>query len=144
MACVYKIMKKVLFLLPFIVAVVLVSAMPITLNLSFHRNLAIKILSINGIPTDSFSFKSDEKENLTIVAQVLYNGHTPVKNAEVTIYGYGGIDSNKTGKHGVVELHLSIDTIWRKDTPENYLSAIIVKGNQFKVVDKAVKIIYVK
>ena len=117
--------------------------MPITYNFSFHKDLTIRIISINGILSDSFSFENcNKKENLTIIVQVLYNNHNPIKNADVTIFGYGDVASNKTNVRGITKLHLNIDSIWRKDTPEHYLSAVITKGNHFKIIDKAIEIIY--
>lgn len=66
----------------------------------------------------------------------------PVEGADVTIYGYGGIDSNKTDKNGLATLHLDIQPLWHKDTPEHYLSMVVMDERDVKAMNNAIEILY--
>ncbi|MCD6170946.1 MAG: hypothetical protein J7J36_00790 [Thermoplasmata archaeon] len=135
-----------LFLVIIVFIIIYIENSPVTFRLSLQKELTPKIISVNGVPTNSFSFKRFYGEkpyrdaNLTIVVEVLYNHYKPVNGAIVTLYGYGGIDTNKTNKEGIATLHLHIHPFWNHDTPEGYLSMIVIKGKYIEIIDKSVRL----
>jgi len=141
--------KMILMSLLFVIitfTIFYVKSSPITFRISLEKELTPKIISINGIPTNSFSFerfygeKPYRDANLTIVVEVLYNHYKPVNGATVTIYGYGDTDTNKTNEKGITILHLHIQPFWHSNTPKGYLSMIIIKGKYVEVMNKAIRI----
>ena len=143
-----KLMLASLLFMIIVFMMVYVGNSSITWRLSIEKKLTPRILYVNGIPTDSFSFKRFYGEkpyrdaNLTIVVEILYNHYKPVNKATVTIYGYGGIDTNNTNKKGIAILHIHIRPLWNRNTPEGYLSMIATKGKYVEIMDRAVRIMF--
>lgn len=109
-----------------------VMSQPITFRgPSLSKELTPKVITINGNHTDSFLY---DRENmpLTIVIEVTYNRWKPVEGAGVTVYGYGGADTDKTDKDGLATLHLGFLTNqFDLKTGYGYLSMKVWKNSQF-------------
>jgi len=137
-----------LFFAIIVFTIIYIENSSVTFRFSLHKELTPKIISVNGTPTDSFSFerfygeKPYKDANLTIVIEVLYNHYKPVNGATVTMYGYGDADTNKTNGKGFTTLHLHVHPFWNRNTPEGYLSMIVTKGKYIEIMDEAVKIMF--
>lgn len=145
--------KKISILLTIFVlitiGVVYVMVQPVVWKSPLKRELTPRVVMVNGNHTSGFTFKhfsegdTYRKSNLTVIVEVLRNHYKPIEGATVTIYGYGGIDTNKTGKNGLATIKLQIDPSWHGDTPQGYLSMTVTKdGYDAEVLPKAIGIFY--